>query len=203
MRHSSLHVIWQKPEIATSFSRRDFFFLAALSDDLDARGIESNDRKSRERSLFEETWCQAWSDKNRWTRHGRKSRRRWREKAISTDHNKRTGWADRVQMILLLSVLQWELTTQQLFRRLAFYARAILVGKQARTTRAEVHRTSLQCNRFVEIVVQLVPSDRRTTSRKGSFTAPFFMNLENSVTRFQHCSSLRVACARSWSYFFP
>lgn len=64
----------------------------------------------------------------------------------------------RVQMILLLSVLRWELTTQQLFRRLAFYARAILVGKQAQTARAEMHRASrsLQGNRFVEIVVQLV-----------------------------------------------
>lgn len=64
-------------------------------------------------------------------------------------------------MILLLSVLRRELTTQQLFRRSAFYARAIPVGKQARTVRAEVHRASrsLQCNRFVEIVIQLVPDD--------------------------------------------
>jgi len=70
------------------------------------------------------------------------------EKAISTDHNKRTGRAGRVQMILLPSVLRRELTIQQLFRRLAFYARAIPVGKE---TRAEVHRAlrSLQCNRFV------------------------------------------------------
>jgi len=92
--------------------------------------------------------------------------------------NGRTGL---VQMILLLSVLQWELTTQQLFRRLAFYARAIPVGKQAPTTHAEVHRTSrsLQCNRFVEIIIQLVPSDDdRTISRK------FYDALFNEFRKF-------------------
>lgn len=117
-----------------------------------------------------------------------------REKVISTDHNKRTGGRGPVgQMILLLSVLRRELTTQQLFRRLAFYARTIPVGKEARTARAEMHRTSrsLQCNRFVEIVVQLIPLDCRLTSRKGTFTVPFsMMTLENDFRKFHDSFSM-------------
>lgn len=53
-----IRVVRQKPEIATSFYSKGSFFLAVHSEDLNARGVESNDRKSRER-LFEDTWCQA------------------------------------------------------------------------------------------------------------------------------------------------
>jgi len=114
---------------------------------------------------------------------GRKSRRGKRKRFLWIVINGRIGPAGRpgANDFIAKCVTRGELTARQLFCRLAFYARAIPVGKQ-RALSFQRARRPLQCNRSVEIVVgQLASRRHHRRSRRDADFRKFYDSASSSA----------------------
>lgn len=82
--------------------------------------------------------------------HGRPKVTAGREKAISMDHNKRTGPVGRsgVNDFIAKCVTGRINDSQQLFHRLAFYARTVPVGKERASSFRRTRKRTVSRDRY-------------------------------------------------------